>query len=185
MCWHPLMYTYTHINTCTCISSHLQIYSTPPNYKNHLSWPNKPVSAFLSTNRGPNLRSPLWVGPMDYPKIRCFGNMYSTTARSREDETLNGQRNANRNPELWRDFRQLHIQIKPRSQSEFAPQDTEEFKSNQNLNWKLYHEIPRNLSFSILTRWIKSPHHLGFRCAFRWPFRFSSTRERAVVEPLL
>jgi len=34
------------------------------------------------------------------------------TARSREDETRNGQRNANQNPEWWGDFSQPQIQLK-------------------------------------------------------------------------
>ena len=74
-----------------------------------------------------------------------------STARSVEDETRNDRRNANRNPEWCGDFSQLQIQIKPKSGFEFVPQDTEEFKFNQNLNSNLYREIPRNLSFSILT----------------------------------
>jgi len=73
------------------------------------------------------------------------------TARSLEDETRNGERNANRNPEWWRDFSQLQIQIKQKSQFEFVPRDTSEFKSNQNLNSTVYREIPRNLIFSMLT----------------------------------
>jgi hypothetical protein len=59
--------------------------------------------------------------------------------------------NGNLNPGWWRDFVQLQIQIKQKSQLEFVPQDTSEFKSNQNLNSTLYREIPRNLIFSILT----------------------------------
>jgi len=70
---------------------------------------------------------------------------------SSEDETRNGQRNANRNPEWWEDLSQLQIQINPKSQFEFVLRNTEEFKFNGNLNSKLYREIPRNLSFSILT----------------------------------
>jgi len=69
----------------------------------------------------------------------------------------------NRNPEWWGDFSQLQIQIKQKSQFEFVPQDTSEFKPNQNLNSTLYREIPRNLIFSILTNWLKSPHHSRFR----------------------
>jgi len=38
------------------------------------------------------------------------------------------------NPERWGDLSQLHIHIKPKSQFEFVPRDTEEFKFNQNLN---------------------------------------------------
>ena len=61
-----------------------------------------------------------------------------------EDETRNAEFNGNRNAERSGDFSQLHIQIKQKSQFEFVPQDTSEFKSNQNLNSTLYHEIPRN-----------------------------------------
>jgi len=50
-----------------------------------------------------------------------------------------------------RDFSQLHVQITPKSGFEFAPRNTEEFKFKQNLNSNLYREIPRNLSFSVLT----------------------------------
>ena len=75
-----------------------------------------------------------------------------STARSREDETQNARRNAHRNPRWWGDFfSRLQIQIKPNSQSEFVPRHTEEFKSNRNRILNLYREIPRNLSFSILT----------------------------------
>ena len=68
-----------------------------------------------------------------------------------KDETGNAELNGNRNPEWWGDFIQLQIQIKQKSQCEFVPRDTSEFKSNQNLNLTLYREIPRNLIFSILT----------------------------------
>ena len=73
------------------------------------------------------------------------------TARSLEDETQNAELNGNRNPEWWGDFSQLQIQIKQKSQCEFVPRDTSEFKSNQNLNSTLCREIPRNLIVSILT----------------------------------
>jgi len=102
------------------------------------------------------------------------------TARFLEDETRNGERNANRNPEWWGHFSQMHLQIKKKFQFEFVPQDTSEFKSNQNLNSTLYREIPKNLIFSILTSWLKSCHHSGFRFAFLSPFRVSSSRKRAV-----
>jgi len=75
----------------------------------------------------------------------------------------------------------VQIQIKPKSQFEFVPQDNSEFKSNQNLNSTLYREIPKNLIFSILTSWQKSPHHSGFRLPFNSAFRVSSSTERAVV----
>jgi len=74
------------------------------------------------------------------------------TARSVEDETRNAELNGKRNPEWSGDFSQLQIQIKPKSQFEFLPRDSSEFKSNQkNLNSTLYREIPRDLIFSILT----------------------------------
>jgi len=38
------------------------------------------------------------------------------------------ERNAHRNPEWWGDFNQLKIPIKQKSQSEFVPRDTSEFK---------------------------------------------------------
>jgi len=60
--------------------------------------------------------------------------------------------NGNRNPEGWGDASQLQIQIKQKSQFEFVPRDTSEFKSNQNLNSSLHREIPKNLILSILTR---------------------------------
>ena len=79
----------------------------------------------------------------------CFTT--TCTARSVEDEIRNAKLNGNRNPEWWGDFGHLQIQIKPKSQFEFVPQDTSRFKSNQNLNSTLYREIPRNLIFLILT----------------------------------
>jgi len=67
-----------------------------------------------------------------------------------EDETRNAELKSNRNSEWWGDFSQLQIQLKPKSQFESVPQDSSEFKSNQNLNSTLYREIPRNLILSIL-----------------------------------
>jgi len=49
------------------------------------------------------------------------------TANSQKDETRNGRRNTNRNPEWWEDFSQLQIQVKSKSQFEFVPRDTEKF----------------------------------------------------------
>jgi len=103
-----------------------------------------------------------------------------TTAHSLEDETRNGERNANPNPEWWRDLSQLQIQIKQKSHFEYLPRDTSEFKSNQNLNLTLNCEIPRNLIFSILTSWLKFSQHSGFWFAFLSTFWVSSSRERAV-----
>jgi len=104
------------------------------------------------------------------------------TARSMEDETRNAELNGNQNPasEWWGDFSQMQILIKKKSQFEFVPQDTSEFKSNQILNSTLYREIPRNLIFSILTSSLKSPNHSGFRLPFNSAFRVSSSTERAV-----
>jgi hypothetical protein len=67
-----------------------------------------------------------------------------------------------------------------KSRFEFVPGDTEEFRFNQNLNLNLYREIRRNLSFSISTSWLKSPHHSGFRLGFRRAFGVSSSTEWAV-----
>jgi len=70
-----------------------------------------------------------------------------------QDETRNGQRNANRNPEWWGDFSQLQIQIKQKSQFESVPRDTSKLKSNQNLNSTLYREIqpvPWNMRLEML-----------------------------------
>jgi len=105
------------------------------------------------------------------------------TACSVENEpgTRNARRNANRNPEWWGDLNQLQIQIKQKIGFEFVPRDTEESEFNQNLNSNLYREIPRNKTFSILTRWLKSPHHSWFRVAFQRAFRVSSSTERAVL----
>jgi len=46
--------------------------------------------------------------------------------------------------------------------------------------FELYREIPMNLNFSISTNWLKSPHHSGFRLAFRRSLRVLSSTERAV-----
>jgi len=105
---------------------------------------------------------------------------FQTTARFVEDETRNAEWNGNRNPEWWGDFSQLQVQIQEKSQFQFVPQGTSEFKSNQNLNSTLYSEIPRNLIFSILTSWLKSPHHSGFHIPFKSAFRVLSSTERAV-----
>ena len=56
---------------------------------------------------------------------------FDITARSLEDETRNGHRSANRNPESWGDLSPLQIQIQQKSQFESIPRDTSEFKSNQ------------------------------------------------------
>jgi len=73
---------------------------------------------------------------------------------------------------------------KLKSKFEFVPGDTEEFKFDQNLNLNLYCEIRMNLSYSISTSWLKSPHHSGFRFAFVRSFRVSSSTERAVQSSL-
>ena len=56
--------------------------------------------------------------------IRLAGRHRLGTARSREDETRNVHRNANQNPEWWRDFSHLQIQIKSKSGFEFVLRDT-------------------------------------------------------------
>jgi len=52
-----------------------------------------------------------------------------------------------------------------------------------NLNLNLYREIQRKLGFSILTSWLKSPQHSGFRLGFRQAFGVSSSTGRAVLDP--
>jgi len=77
--------------------------------------------------------------------------------RYSQDETRNGQQNANRNPEEWGDFGQLQIQIKLKSQFESVPRDTSKLKSNQNLNSTLYREVqpvPWNMSFEMLNQMV-------------------------------
>ena len=93
-----------------------------------------------------------------YVYLYCFfcfflalGGTTAPTARSREYETRNGHRNANRNFEWWGHLSQLQIQIKPKFEFEFLSRNTEEFKFNQILNLNLYRETPRNLTFPILT----------------------------------
>ena len=102
------------------------------------------------------------------------------TSCSVEDETRNTELDGNRNPEWWGDFIQLQIQIKQKSQFEFVPQDTSEFKSYQNLNSTLYSEIPKSLILLILASWLKSPHNSGFWLQFNSAFRVSSSIDRAV-----
>jgi len=102
-----------------------------------------------------------------------------------EDETRNAEFNGNRSPECWENCGQLQIRITQKSQFEFVPRDTSEFKSNQNLNSTLYREIPRYLIFSMLTCWLKSPQHSGFRLPLNSAFRVSSSTERAVSIDLL
>jgi len=97
-----------------------------------------------------------------------------------EDETRNTELNGDRNPEWWGDFSHLKIQIKQKSQFEFVPRDSLEFKSNQNFNSTLYRQIPKDLIFSISTCLIKSPHRSEFRLPFNSAFRVSSSTERVV-----
>ena len=102
-----------------------------------------------------------------------------------EDDTRNAEFNGNRSPECWENCCQLQIRITQKSQFEFVPRNTSEFKSNQNLNSTLYREIPRYLVFSILSCWLKSPQHSGFRLPLNSAFRVSSSTERAVSIDLL
>ena len=143
----------------------------------------------LWTLMKPSMRGKGVTNHINHPSPKFRGTRFirgtpskpnSDKARSLEDET----RNANRNSEWWVNVSQLQIQIKPKSGFECVPQDTEEFKFNQNLNSNLYRKIPRNLIFSILTSWLKSPHHSGFRFAFRRTFRISSSMERAAAASL-
>ena len=115
-----------------------------------------------------------------FGRVECMSRLICSgtgcTARSLEDEIKksffrNIRWNANRNPEWWKDCSPLQIQIQPKSGFEFVPRDTEESKFDRNLNPNLYREIPTNLSFTILTSWLKFQHHSGFRFAFRPAFR--------------
>ena len=90
----------------------------------------------------------MWVWGRNTDGSNCKYSFF--TARSVEDETRNGERNANRNSEWWGDFSQQQIQIKQKSRFEFVPRDTSEFKSNQNLSSTWYRETPGNLIISIL-----------------------------------
>jgi len=136
-----------------------------------VSW----CSAYDCPGSRHNLNCRLW-------NSKCTRTLRFCTARSVEDETRNAELNGNRNPELWGDFSQQQIQMKGKSQFEFVPRDSSEFKSNQNLNSTLYREIPRDLIFSILTSWLKSPHDSGFRLPFNSAFWVSSFTARAVPD---
>jgi len=104
----------------------------------------------------------------------------SSTARSRNDETRNGQRNANQNPEWWRDFSQ---QVKI-GKVKFLGVSRYKFKLRiwLNLNSSVFRDKNSNSNFGLIwiCSWLKCPHHSKFRFAFRWPFRVSYSRERAV-----
>jgi len=104
----------------------------------------------------------------------------SSTARSLEDETRNARRNANRNPEWWRNFSQL-VKIE---KLEFLGISRNKFELRfwSNLNSSVSRGTNSNPDFSLMwsCNWLKSPHHSGFRFAFRRAFRVSSSRERAV-----
>ena len=99
-----------------------------------------------------------------------------STARSLEDATLNGERNANRSPEWWGDFSQLVISRKPN----FSVSHTT--KSNWDFDWiwiPLYLAVQIQIVIFVsfwICRWLKSPHHSGFRFALLSPFRVTSSR---------
>jgi len=74
----------------------------------------------------------------------------STVPKSREVLTHQHHLSRKTGTAWWGDFSELQIQIKQKSQFEFVPQETSEFKHNQNLDSTLYREIPRNLIFLIV-----------------------------------
>jgi len=104
------------------------------------------------------------------------------TARSLEDETRNGERNANRNPEWWGDFSQL-VKIEKIEFLGISPYKVH-LRFWLDLNSELSRGTDSNWDFCLIWIyiWLKSSHHSGFRFAFRWPFRVSSSSERAVLE---
>jgi len=102
------------------------------------------------------------------------------TARSREEQTRNARGNANRNPEWWGDFSQL-VKIET---IRFLGISRYKFESRiwLNLNFSVSRSTNSNPDFGLI--WIcsclKSPHHPGFRLAFRRVFWVSSSKEHAV-----
>jgi len=124
-----------------------------------------------------------WITSL-FPGCSCFSLKFPTngfvlltsTACSREDETRNGQRNANRNPEWWGDFSQLvkieKLKFLGISRYKF------ELRFWLNLNAFVSHGTTSNWDFGLIWmyNWLKSHHHSGFRFAFRWPFRVPSSR---------
>jgi len=126
---HVMSYTTCHVVMSSFDSSHVMYYAT---------WLD---SCHISVS------CHIW-----YDMLRVMSHNSSrhasshVTCRSRENETRNGHRNANRNPR-WSKFRSL-------------------FK------WSL---------FKWAIRKETCDDHRELRFAFRWPFRVSSSRERAVV----
>ena len=106
--------------------------------------------------------------------------VYKHTARSLEDETRNGERNANRNPEWWGDFSQL-VKIEKIKFLGVSPYKVE-VRFWLDLNSEVSRGTNSNWDFCLIWiwSWLKSSHHSGFRFAFLSPFRVSSSRERAV-----
>jgi len=115
----------------------------------------------------------------------------STTARSLEDETRNGERNANRNPEWWGVFSQLvkieEIKFLGMCVRCFVllnrvSRHKVELRFWLDLNFEEFRGTNLNWDFCLIwiCNWLKSPNHSGFRFAFLSPFRVSSFRERAV-----
>jgi len=87
----------------------------------------------------------------------------SSTARSRNDETRNGQRNANQNPEWWRDFSQ---QVKI-GKVKFLGVSRYKFKLRiwLNLNSSVFRDKNSNSNFGLIwiCSWLKCPHHSNAR----------------------
>jgi len=105
------------------------------------------------------------------------------TARSGEDDTRNGESlgNAYRNPECRGDFSQL-VQIQKIKFFGISWYPIE-LRFSLDLNSAVSRVTNSNWDFSLtwIYSWLKSSHYSGFRFAFRWPFRVSSSRERAVT----
>jgi len=108
-------------------------------------------------------------------KDRLRGVCAKDTARSLEDETRNRERNANRNPEWWEDFSQL-VNIE-----KIESFGISRYKVELRFWLALNSEVSRGTNSNPDFGWIwicsrlKSPHHSGFRFAFRQAFRVWAT----------
>jgi len=107
-------------------------------------------------------------------------SLWKGKARSLEDETRNGERNTNWNPEWWADLGNL-VKIEKikflgisryKVELRFWLHSNSEVSRGTNLNW--------DFCLIWICSWPKSPHHSGFRFVFLSPIRVSSSRERAV-----